>query len=67
MFKYYKNDEEPKRDKAIEELAADLKKIRFDLSGCLLPQYIGAYEDAMARALIDLGYIKVREAENADQ
>ena len=67
MFKYYKNDEEYKRDKAIEELAADLKKIKLDLSGCFLPQYVGAYEDAMANALIDLGYIKVQEGKNADQ
>ena len=66
MFKYYKNDEEYKRDKAIEELSNDIKKIKFDLSCCLLPQYVGAYEDAMARALVDLGYVKIQEVNNAD-
>ena len=67
MFRHYKNDEEYKRDKAIEELSNDIKKIKLDLSGCFLPQYVGAYEDAIASALVDLGYVKVREAENANQ
>ena len=66
MFKCYKNDAEYRRDMSIEELAADLKKIKLDLSGCFLPQYVGAYENAMARALVELGYVKVQEDTNAD-
>lgn len=66
MFKYYKNDAEYRRDMAIEELSNDIKKIKLDLSGCFLPQYVGAYEDAMASALVDLGYVKVLEGKNAD-
>ena len=64
MFRHYKNDAEYRRDMAIEELSNDIKKIKLDLSGCLLPQYVGAYEDAMAAALIDLGYVKAQEATN---
>lgn len=54
------------RQKQVEELSNDIKKIKLDLSGCFLPQYVGAYEDAMARALVELGYVKVQEATNAD-
>ena len=54
------------KQKQVEELSNDLKKIKFDLSCCLLPQYVGAYEDAMARALVDLGYVKIQEVNNAD-
>ncbi len=45
-------------DKIIEEMKQDLIKIRNDLRGCYLPQYIGAYEYAMAQDLTNLGYTK---------
>jgi hypothetical protein len=45
----------------IEEMANDLKKIKFDLKGCFVPQYVGVYEDITAKELHDLGYRKIPE------
>ena len=50
-------------DKQVEEMANDLKKIKFDLKGCFVPQYVGVYEDITARELHDLGYRKIHENE----
>ena len=47
------------KQKQIEEMANDLKKIKFDLKGCFVPQYVGVYEDITAKELHDLGYRKI--------
>ncbi len=47
------------KQKQIEEMANDLKKIKFDLKGCFVPQYVGVHEDITARELHDLGYRKI--------
>ena len=49
------------KEKQIEELANDLKQIKFNMQGCFIPQYVGAHEDITARDLYELGYRKIPE------
>ena len=49
------------KQKQIEEIAKDLKQIKFNMQGCFIPQYVGVHEDITARDLYDLGYRKIPE------
>lgn len=47
------------KQKQIEEMANDLKQIKFNMQGCFIPQYVGVHEDITARDLYELGYRKI--------
>ena len=49
------------KQKQIEEMAKDLKQIKFNMQGCFIPQYVGVHEDITARDLYELGYRKIPE------
>ena len=49
------------KQKQIEEMAKDLKQIKFNMQGYFIPQYVGVHEDITARDLYDLGYRKIPE------
>ena len=49
------------KQKQIEEIAKDLKQIKFNMQGYFILQYVGVHEDITARELYDLGYRKIPE------
>ena len=47
-----------------EKLIKDIENVRFKLSTYIMPQSIEYYNTALAKELIELGYIKISDLEN---